>query len=174
MKMTQTEFARPFGRFALALLASVVVFVGCASSGSSRPQRLTVSQREPVQIHLTVGLPSDADGNGYPDTVQALAYLFPASDDSKESKLPVVAKGSFEFVMQNPAGTVIARWVFPPEIVDRAARKLPAGVGYSMYLRLAEGEDVMAPMGVDIRCRFITVEGTEVRGLGRATVRLGG
>lgn len=155
----------------LALLASLG---GCASSGGAHSKPSAASQRPPVQVQLTIGLPSDADGNGYPDTVQALAYLFPANDNDSSSKLPVAAKGTFEFVMQNAAGTVLARWVFPPEIVDRASRHLPAGVGYSMYLRLAEGEDVMSPMGVDIRCRFITVDGVEVRGLGRATVRLGG
>lgn len=173
MKMTSSKFNRPplWLALGLALLASLG---GCTSTGGSRSRPSSASQRPPVQIQLTVGLPSDADGNGYPDTVQALAYLFPANDDNRESKLPVAAKGSFEFVMQNAAGTVLARWVFPPDIVDRAARRLPAGVGYSMYLRLAEGEDVMAPTGVDIRCRFITVEGVEVRGLGRATVRLGG
>ncbi|MCL4222520.1 MAG: hypothetical protein KJZ65_14260 [Phycisphaerales bacterium] len=171
--MIRSKFNRPPCPLALGL-ALLVGMGGCASSGGSRPKPPPVSQRPPVQIQLTVGLPSDSDGNGYPDTVQAIAYLFPANDDSKESKLPVAAKGTFEFVMQNAAGTVLARWVFPPEIVDRAARRLPAGVGYSMYLRLAEGEDVMAPTGVDVRCRFITVEGVEVRGLGRATVRLGG
>ncbi|KAA0216270.1 MAG: hypothetical protein DYG94_05445 [Leptolyngbya sp. PLA3] len=171
--MTRSEFNRRSAPMTI-ILALAGTLWGCAASGDSRANPVPASTRPPVQVQLTVGLPSDADGNGYPDTVQALAYLFPASDDTRESKLPVAAKGSFEFVMQNAAGTVLARWVFPPDVVDRAARHLPAGVGYSMYLRLAEGEDVMAPMGVDIRCRFITADGADVRGLGRATVRLGG
>lgn len=150
------------------------VVIGCASSGDSRKPIQSRDDLEPIQVQLTVGLPSDSDGNGYPDTVQALAYLFAEPDDSRGSKLPVYAHGTFEFAMQNAAGEVVAHWVFPPEQVTRAARHLQAGVGYSMYLRLAPGKDVIPPMALDIRCRFITVEGHEVRGLGRATVRFGG
>lgn len=156
------------------LFLCAVTLVGCAASGQSRKPIQSRRQLEPIQVQLTVGLPSDSDGNGYPDTVQALAYLFPEPGDSSESRLPVYADGTFEFVMQNAAGEVVARWVFPPEQVARAARHLQAGVGYSMYLRLAPGQDVMPPMGLDIRCRFITTDGHEVRGLGRATVRFGG
>lgn len=155
-----------------ACLLWLVAAPGCASSGDARrkPQQPR-TDLEPIQIQLTVGLPSDSDGNGYPDTIQALAYLFP---DSKQSVLPVRGNGTFEFVMQDAAGDVIAHWAFPPDVVDQAARNLPAGVGYSMYLRLSPGKDVMAPSSVDIRCRFISASGQEVRGLGRASVRVGG
>lgn len=147
---------------------------GCASSGTTRHPSAAAGQLEPIQVQLNIGLPSDSDGNGYPDTIQALAYLFPKPGDSKESKLPVHVKGTFEFAMQDPAGRVIARWIFPPDVVDDAARNLAAGVGYSMYLRLSREQDIMPPMAVDIRCRFTTLEGHQVKGLGRATVRLGG
>lgn len=164
-------------RFSSLIAASGLIgmwIVGCASSGTTHRDSAPGVKLQPIQVQLNIGLPSDSDGNGYPDTIQALAYLFPKPGDSKESKLPVHAKGTFEFAMQDPAGRVIARWIFPPDVVDDAARNLAAGVGYSMYLRLSREQDVMPPMAVDIRCRFTTLEGHQVKGLGRATVRLGG
>ncbi|RMH12137.1 MAG: hypothetical protein D6695_07500 [Planctomycetota bacterium] len=156
----------------LAFAWSAALLAGCSTSSERRVRNPQPREDlEPVQIQLTVGLPYDSDGNGYPDTVQSLVYVFP---DSRESALPIRVKGTFEFAMQNAAGDVVAHWVFPPDVTDQAARFLPAGIGYSMYLRLAPGQDVMGPTSLDVRCRFVTVDGVEVRGQGRASVRFGG
>jgi hypothetical protein len=155
----------------LALAALLAAMGGCAGAQRSQRPRQPAAHLEPVQVQLTVGLPFDSDGNGYPDTMQAIAYLFP---DSRLSQLPVSDTGTFDFVMQDPSGVVAARWVFPPEIVAKAERNLPAGPGYSMYLRLSPGADERPPEAMDIRVQFVSESGTKVRSNGRTTVRLGG
>ncbi len=148
-----------------------LLVVGCASDGQTRKPQKPVGDITPVQVQLNVGMPFDADGNGYPDTMQALVYLFP---DSRVSPFPVRSSGTFNFVMHDDTGKLMAQWVFPPEIVEKAQRNLPAGPGYSMYLRLAPGEDEIQPHSADIRVRFLTESGEEIRSTGRASVRLGG
>lgn len=145
---------------------------GCAGDGAKRKPRTQPLGLEPVQIQLTLGLPTDANGNGYPDTIHAMAYLFP--DSQKGHYQPVEDKGSFYFEMRNPSGQVQAQWLFPPEIVEQAQRRTMAGVGYSMYLRLGEGADQMPPTAMDVRVEFRRVAGGSIRNTGRTTVRLGG
>ncbi len=150
----------------------VCIASGCARDGQTRRSDASkVGDRTPVQVQLTIGLPFDSDGNGYPDTMQAIAYLFP---DSRVTAIPVRASGTFEFVMHNPQNELIARWVFPPDVVARAERNLPAGPGYSMALRLTPMQDAMPPTAGDIRCQFIDENGNKIRSTGRTTVRLGG
>lgn len=153
----------------LAVIMSSVC--GCSGPQKGRKPTATREQLTPVQVQLTVGLPYDSDGNGYPDTMQAVVYLFP---DSRFSDQPVRDSGTFDFVMNDPTGALAARWVFPPEIVTQAERRMPAGPAYSMYLRLAEGKDVMPPTPMDIRVQFVSVTGTQIRSSGRSSVRLGG
>jgi len=155
----------------LALVAVVTGLPACSGQQKGRKSNATREQLKPVQVQLTVGLPFDSDGNGYPDTMQAVVYLFP---DSRFSDQPVRDEGTFDFVMNDPTGALAARWVFPPEIVAQAERRMPAGPAYSMYLRLAEGKDVMRPTPMDVRVQFVSVTGTQVRSSGRSSVRLGG
>lgn len=150
---------------------AALALAGCAGDGQRRKPDASLQDLEPVQIQLTLGLPSDSDGNGYPDTVHAMAYLFP---DSRYSDQPVSDTGTFYFEMHNASGQLAAQWVFPPEIVEQAERRMPAGPAYSMYVRLAEGADRMPPSAMDIRVQFLSETGTRVRSTGRTTVRLGG
>lgn len=155
------------------MLTCFLLLAGCAADGQGRkpnPRDPAPDSEPPVQMQITLGLPSDSDGNGYPDTMQAVVYLFP---DSRVSVLPVRTEGSFEFVMQTTAGDVAAQWVFDPQRVREATRMLPAGPGYSMFLRLTPGADVMQPTNMEIRCRFLSSDGRQIRGMG-GTVRLGG
>jgi hypothetical protein len=154
-----------------AIIGFSMIVGGCGGNGQTRRHREASTKLPAVQAQLNIGMPFDADGNGYPDTMQALVYLFP---DSRFSSIPVRAVGTFDFLMHSESGELMAQWVFPPEIVEQAARNLPAGPGYSMYLRLAPGKDVMSPNAADIRVRFLNEAGEEIRSTGRATVRLGG
>ncbi len=164
---------RPSRNLTVTLIATVAMLVsfGCTGNGQTRKPRKPDGDITPVQIQLNVGMPFDADGNGYADTIQALVYLFP---DSRVSPFPVRNSGTFNFIMQDGSGNLVAQWVFPPEIVEQAQRNLPAGPGYSMYLRLAPGEDAIPPLSADIHVWFLTESGQEIRSTGRASVRLGG
>ena len=161
--------------FAVAMIAVVVLgaLVGGCASGQAKPRPkpdMFGPQHPPVQMQLNIGMPFDTDGNGFPDTVQAVAYMFP---DSNLSKLPVRVEGSFEFVMFKTNGELMANWVFPPEQVKATGRLLPAGPGYPMFLRLAPGMDVMVPTNMEVRAEFTSEAGQKIRGMG-GTVRWGG
>lgn len=166
--MIDAEMGR--GVLVLCILVCVSVLTGCQGDGQKRrtqPQ----GDLKAVQVQLNVGLPFDSDGNGYADTVQAMVYMFP---DSRVTNIPVGVKGTFEFVMHNGIDRMMGRWIFPPDIVARAERNMAAGPGYSFYLRLSPGTDKMSPMSVDIRARFTSLDGQEIRSTGRTSVRLGG
>lgn len=159
-----------------ASLVSALLFVaaGCTATrttASGRPFDLPSEQIgiKPVQIFITLGSQTDSHGNGFPDTIPAILYLFP---DERESRLPVWAEGSFHFELFLPNGEMIGRWVFPPEMVAKSRRKLAPGPGYSFFLRLTPGDDAIPATIVSLRSRFSGEDGVEITG-GVMSLRIG-
>ena len=156
------------------------VMPGCVTESSSgtpararsrvaRPPR--PSGVEPQQMVLTAGVASDADGNGYPDTIPVTIFLF---GDLRRYELPLSAAGSFDFEIRTQDGRTVARWVFPEDETDASLRDSPTGVCYRFALRLAPGRDRIPVTAVGLRAIFTNSgTGQKVASSGAASVRLG-
>ena len=162
---------------------------GTAQSLDSMPQR---RPGDPIQVVFSRGAPTDSDDNGFADTFPVVAYLFP---DPRYSELPVWCDGTFEFTLSADVAdaedeeeadadkgvipphhsTVLARWVFPPEMVEASRRRLTPGPAHSFFLRLGPDQDALPRIGADLTVRF-TPSGGGVPVMGRtgASVMLGG
>jgi hypothetical protein len=121
---------------------------------------------------LSRGTATDSDANGYPDTVPVIAYLFPGQGDGA---LPVLAEGTFRFTLRGASGAEAAVWEFPSEVAAASARELGPGPGYSFFLRLADGQDVMAAQTFELIGEFWMggAGAAAARSGGGASVRLG-
>ena len=120
---------------------------------------------------LTAGVASDADGNGFPDTIPVTIFLF---GDLRKYELPLSAEGRFDFELRTQDGQLVARWVFPEDETAQSLRDSPTGVCYRFALRLAPGRDRLPSMPVGLRAIFTnTKTGQRVASTGAASVRLG-
>lgn len=169
--------ARSATAILLASLALVPATLGgCATNGggaSVAPGPATTPSGGAAPTQLLIAADSnlnDSDANGFPDTFQVVAYLFP---DPQVSALPVWADGSFEFTLSSSDGEPIERWVFAPD-ASRAARvRTSVGSAQSFFLRFGEGRDRMSPMVADLRGRFLGADGRTLAASGATSVRLG-
>ncbi len=135
----------------------------------ARPSR--PSGVDPQQMLLTAGVASDADGNGFPDTIPVTVYLF---GDTRRYALPLAEQGSFEFEATTQDGVAIGRWIFPPEETAAAKGESPAGVCYRFALRLSPERDRFRTTAVGLRAIFTQSKtGQKVVSPGVASVRLG-
>jgi hypothetical protein len=126
---------------------------------------------EPEQMMLSAGVMQDNDGNGFPDTIPVVIYLF---GDSDRYALPIEEEGSFEFILTAPDGDRLGRWVFPEDDSAEAVSDSPAGVCYRFALRMAPGRDRMKAQPASLRAIFTDARtGERVRSQGAATIRVG-
>jgi hypothetical protein len=138
-------------------------------SSVSRPAR--PSGIEPQQMVLTAGVASDADGNGYPDTIPVTIFMF---GDLRRYELPLSVDGEFEFELMTQDARPLARWVFPEDETANSLRDSPTGVCYRFALRLAPGRDRIPVTAVGLRAIFTNEKtGQRVTSTGAASVRLG-
>ncbi|MHC4809017.1 MAG: hypothetical protein ACYTEV_01460 [Planctomycetota bacterium] len=160
------------GLLALAGLAGCVTESAGTVDGLPRPARAEPlaeppSGLEPTDMVLLVGQGTrDGDGDGYPDTFSVTAAL-----RSADSSVMIDAAGSFIFelwregTVAEPGATPLARWVFEPEAVAAARTRTLYGWGYQFVLGLTEAgvDDRFGRFSGDIRGRFVSLGGTEVR-----------
>lgn len=132
--------------------------------------RAAVSDLEPVQMLMSRGTPTDSDGNGFPDTIPVVVYLFP---DARESDLPIWSMGAFRFEISSADGRPVGRWEFGDALAERARVRLAPGPGYSFFLRLGPGEDRLPPINAELRASFVHESGRVLDTSGAATLRLG-
>ena len=121
--------------------------------------------------------PEDTDGNGYPDLIQATAYLF----DTRYA-MPIREDGAFVFLLY-AAGESAARteaqplrqWRFADQKLAEARARTSIGPCYLFRLSLLEeGTDVLAVPMADLACRFEPADGRPpTRASGVATISLG-
>lgn len=135
------------------------------------PAHVAPAGTRPVQMFLSVGTPTDSDGNRLPDTIPALVYLFP---DEAISKLPVWAAGEFRFLLRYPDGTEIGRWTYPADIAKNAERTMGPGPAYSFILRLGPGEDRIRSAVVELWGEFVGADGHKARVSSPVIIRMGG
>lgn len=164
----------------IAALLLTPTLLGCVtetSAGTPARERPRVvrpprpSGVEPQQMVLTAGVASDADGNGYPDTIPVTIFLF---GDLRRYELPLSADGTFDFEIRTQDGRTVARWVFPEDETDASLRDSPTGVCYRFALRLAPGRDRLPVTAVGLRAIFTNSgTGQKVASSGAASVRLG-
>ncbi len=120
---------------------------------------------------LTAGVPSDADGNAFPDTIPVTVYLF---GDGSRYQLPLAERGEFEFLISTREGQEIGRWIFPEAETASAMGDSPAGVCYRFALRLGPGRDRFRSVPVSLRAIFTRAKtGQRVVSPSAATMRLG-
>ncbi len=150
---------------------------GSTSSARSAPARVAPratpignSNAEPVQVFLSRGTPTDSDGDGYADTIPVVVYLFPRAE---ESQTPVWADGEFEFRLLDSNQHLVARWIFPADVVDGSRQQLPPGPAYSFFLRLGADADRMPRTNLELSGVFRGASGRTVTSQGSAAVPLG-
>lgn len=120
---------------------------------------------------LSAGVPSDADGNGFPDQIPVTIYLF---GDTNRYAMPLAQKGSFEFEVKSRGGYEIGKWVFSPEETSRAMADSPTGFCYRFALRLSPDKDRIRSVPVSLRAIFTDAKtGQKIVSPGSATVRMG-
>lgn len=164
--------------FAAAATIAVGGLAGCVTESSGtvdglpRPARAEPLVQpptglEPRDMVLLVGQGiRDSDGDGYPDTFSVTAAL-----RSADSAVMIDAPGTFIFelwregTVTEPGAAPLARWVFEPEAVATARTRTLYGWGYQFVLGLADAgvDDRFGRFPGDIRGRFVSLGGTEVR-----------
>jgi hypothetical protein len=124
-----------------------------------------------TQMLIVAGVPSDADSNGFPDTVPVVVYLFAPAG---VYPLPLTERGVFEFRLTAGDGTLLGEWVFAEDVVAGAAQPLPPGNGFIFGLRVAKGSDRVANQAASVTAVFRPADGGRpVLSTGSATVRMG-
>jgi hypothetical protein len=120
---------------------------------------------------LSAGVGMDSDGNGYPDTIPVVVYLFA---DTRRYPLPVKERGEFTFELTAAEGVEIGSWVFGEEESARAVGDSAAGVCYRFALRLGPGRDRLPAVPASLRAIFTNAAtGERFASPGSATIRIG-
>ena len=141
------------------------------TSANPRPVPPPPTGTRPQQMMLVAGVPSDADANGFPDTIPIVVYLFAPVD---VYALPLVEPGEFRFELRASDGGVIGEWLFDREATADAAQRLPPGRGYVFGLRLAPGVDRVENQPAALTAQFTAArDGRQIASSGSATVRIG-
>lgn len=160
-------------RILASLLATLLLAGGCANQdtrSSAQPPQPSSRPGVAERMFVSCGTPTDANGNGYLDTIPVVAYLFP---DPEKSAIPVwTTGGTFRFEAR-AEGRIVAAWEFPPHIVLQSQVRLPPGPGYAFYLRMSPAQDVTSPAVVDLSVVYTRADGFILQSPGVATVRLG-
>jgi hypothetical protein len=155
----------------LALSGCVTESAGTAD-GLPRPARAEPlvtppSGLQPAEMALLVGQGTrDGDGDGYPDTFSVTAAL-----RSAESAVMIDVPGTFTFELwrEGTAGdegaSPVARWTFDPEQTSAARTRTLYGWGFQFVLSLTAAgvDDRMPVFPGDVRARFVSETGAEVR-----------
>lgn len=174
---------RRFFRNGLGVASAVAMICaagGCVTeSGSAAPPRDRTPVRtpprpsgiEPQQMLLSASIPSDADGNAFPDTIPVTVYLF---GDTRRYNLPLADAGSFEFIVATTSGQEIGRWRFDEAQTADARGDSPAGKCFRFALRLGPGRDRFRSVPVSLRAIFTNAKtGQKVVSPAAANIRLG-
>ncbi len=169
--------------FALVAVGVFALLPGCvtevtrggnpvnADSGSGRAVKPAPPGTRASQMLLVAGVPTDADANGYPDTVPVVVYLFAPAD---VHPLPLRERGEFRFLLRDQDGQELGRWSFSPESSEEAAQSLPPGEGYVFGLRLPPGQDRVRNQPTSLTAQFVSArDGRVVSSSGSASVRMG-
>jgi len=165
-----------------ALSLTVALGAGCQTTITDSSGR-RVSRPEPTrvgpapagtrarQMMLVAGVPNDSDGNGFPDTVPVVVYLFAPVD---EYPLPLIEPGEFRFELTDRSGERVGLWSFSEALTANSAQELPPGSGYVFGLRMAPGVDRRRNEPAALTAVFTaSSDGRTVTSSGSATVRIG-
>lgn len=168
---------------AIALACATLALPGCQTTTrdalgrerteSANPRRIPPppASARPQQMMLVAGVPNDADGNGYPDTIPVVIYLFAPVD---VHPLPLIEPGEFGFELTDRNGKRLGEWRFDRDGTEAAAQDLPPGRGYVFGLRLAPGIDRIQNQPAALTARFTSArDGRVIASSGSATVRVG-
>lgn len=143
-----------------AAAAAASIPSGCVSAGPSRPAaRRPPADARPERLVPVQGQFEDTDGNRYGDSSLVVVYVY----SRPHYDLPVPAKGSFEFTLADPGGTVIRRWEFDAASSERGRVTTPVGPGFAFTLSLLDdgGTDVVAGTEAELTCEFRASDGPE-------------
>lgn len=168
------------------LVFAALVLAGCvageerttvtagAGSGPTKPTRPAPARPAgllPERMVVSTAGVRDTDGNGYPDTVLVIAYLF---GDSSKYELPIQHPGEFAFRITSREGERIGQWNFTAEQSAESAQQFFPGPGYAFGLRLRAGVDQRAQTEALIEARYRDAKDKrEVRSNGVTEVVLG-
>lgn len=160
-----------------SLLALGLSLASCATDGSApgspAPGAAPAPARGARPTQLLIAADSnltDSNANGYPDTFQVVAYLFP---EAEVSALPLWADGTFEFLLTTDDGRVIQRWFFDENMSEQARVQTAVGRAQSFFLRFGEGQDRIPPAVADLRGRYVSEDGGLTLTSGSTSVRVG-
>jgi len=156
------------------LIALGVIGVGCHRVPVDAGPHIPPAPRgtEPAHVVLTAQHPTDADRNGFPDTVGVYAYLFPPEG---EYSLPIFSHGTLRFELDDAeTGEAAASWSFSAAQVDNARSRTGVGPCYvfSLSLKDAGMNDEFATRVFALRAWFEPSSGKPAA-TGRIELRLG-
>lgn len=115
--------------------------------------------------------PTDADGNGFADTLTVSVFLFPPEN---EFPIPIHADGVFGFTLRSEDDELLAEWSFEGEAVERAKVRPLTGPGYIFDLDInAVASDRIRVNNVALRAAWTGPEGKRVDVRGPTIVRVG-
>lgn len=162
---------------ATSLLAVGLMLTACAGNaggrGAAAPGTAPGPARGTRPTQLLIAADSnltDSNANGYPDTFQVVAYLFP---EAQVSALPLWADGTFEFLLTTEDGGVLQRWFFDENMSEQARVQTAVGRAQSFFLRFGEGQDRIPPTVADLRGRYVSEDGSQTLTSGSTSVRVG-
>ena len=170
--LTRTEFTR-----LMSAAAAICVLAGCAQTtvrqtGDGRPMPPAPRAAETVpdgtkatQIALQLApKPRDTNGNGFPDRIELLAYLF-----ADEPATPFYEDGAFVFELyfggqaDLPGSEPIHTWrIEGAELEETKGGRSIFGPYYTIQLSLLDGEngtDRYPHVAADLTCRFEPADG---------------
>ena len=137
------------------------------SSQANTPAEDPLARVIPRRLVVLVALPEDRDGNGFPDQLPVILYLF------GNDELPTFASGTLRATLRTADEEIIRQWAIPSDALQQGARQFPAGPGYQLGLQLEPGQDRMPRIPADLIVQFEpTAAPSQVVG-GLASLHLG-
>lgn len=147
---------------------------GCVAAGQTTGRKPLPSQPKALDVGIVEAYPSvpiDTDKNGYVDTIEVTAFLFP---DRFKHPAPLWIKGQFIFRMTDPDGNLLAQWEFTEEETARARRVFPVGRGHWFRLNMLDvGTDRTDVKSAALSCKFVPTNGDVVEMARKTSFRLG-
>ena len=173
---------RIFGGTAVSMVVTVLgapLLTGCVTEGPPprpRPEPRTIPEPPGLQPALLLlhanPFPTDADGNGFADTLTVSVFLFPPEN---EFPIPIHADGVFAFTLRDDEERLLAEWEFEGERVERAKVRPLTGPGYIFDLDINEvATDRIGVNNVALRAQWKGPAGNLVEVRGPTIVREGG
>lgn len=152
----------------------VISMAGCVAVEGKRERRQLASQPkdlQPVIVEAYPSVPIDSDRNGYVDTFDVTAYLFP---DPIRHPAPLWIEGRFLFRMTGPDDVLLAEWELSEQETASARRVFTVGRGHWFRLNMLDvATDRIETKSAQISCTFMATNGLVLK-MGRPTsIRLG-